>query len=146
METHEKYGNLQKKQITLVDNDGAKLKFLLWGEQVMLSNLFSVGSMLALDRPFIASFSNSEIETCEEIFLEYGSATQLYMVPSIQHEERVSVSLTQSRSQGSKLLNLSDQGSVISQVTLPCDSQGSIDFSLCPFRYCSHLLLIYMTR
>ncbi|XP_027165215.1 uncharacterized protein LOC113765288 isoform X4 [Coffea eugenioides] len=98
----QKYGNLQKKQITLVDNDGVKLKFLLWGEQVMLSNLFS--------------------------------ATQLFMVPSIQHEERVSVSLTQSRSQGSKLLNLSDQRSVISQVTLPCDSQGSIDFSLCPFR------------
>ncbi|CDO98770.1 unnamed protein product [Coffea canephora] len=130
----QKYGNLQKKQITLVDNDGVKLKFLLWGEQVMLSNLFSVGSMLALDRPFIASSSNGEIETCEEIFLEYGSATQLFMVPSIQHEERVSVSLTQSRSQGSKLLNLSDQRSVISQVTLPCDSQGSIDFSLCPFR------------
>nr|XP_027120139.1 uncharacterized protein LOC113737088 isoform X3 [Coffea arabica] len=98
----QKYGNLQKKQITLVDNDGVKLKFLLWGEQVMLSKLFS--------------------------------ATQLFMVPSIQHEERVSVSLTQSRSQGSKLLNLSDQRSVISQVTLPCDSQGSIDFSLCPFR------------
>ena len=47
--------------------------------------------MLALDRPFIASSSNGEIETCEEIFLEYGSATQLFMVPSIQHEERVSL-------------------------------------------------------
>ena len=36
----QKDGNLQRKLIILVDNDGVKLKFLLWGEQVMLSNLF----------------------------------------------------------------------------------------------------------
>ncbi|KAL3508164.1 hypothetical protein ACH5RR_033546 [Cinchona calisaya] len=134
LETQGKDGSLQKKQITLVDNDGVKLNFLLWGEQVMLSNLFSAGSMLALDRPFIASSCNNALETCEEICLEYGSATQLYMVPYIQHEEQVSVSLTQSRSQGSKLSNVSDQGFVVSQVTLPCDSQGSIDFTDYPFR------------
>lgn len=34
------YGSVQRKQITLVDNDGVKLKFLLWGEQVLLANLF----------------------------------------------------------------------------------------------------------
>lgn len=34
------FGRLQMKQITLVDNDGVKLNFLLWGEQVLLANLF----------------------------------------------------------------------------------------------------------
>ena len=46
--------------------------------------------MLALDRPFVASSVDTAIETCGEIYLEYGSATQLYLVPSIQHEEQVS--------------------------------------------------------
>lgn len=35
----EVHGNLQSKQITLVDNDGVKLQFLLWGDQVVLANL-----------------------------------------------------------------------------------------------------------
>lgn len=52
--------------------------------------LFSVGSMLALDRPFIASSEDSDVATCEEFCLEYGSATQLYLMPFIQHEEQVS--------------------------------------------------------
>ena len=52
---------------------------------------FSVGSMLALDRPFIGSSSDSALETCEGFCLEYGSATQLYLVPFLQHEERVSL-------------------------------------------------------
>lgn len=51
--------------------------------------------MLALDRPFIASSSASAFETCDELCLEYGSATQLYLVPLIQHEEQVSHSLVQ---------------------------------------------------
>lgn len=34
------YGSLKRKQITLVDSDGVKLKFLLGGEQVLLANLF----------------------------------------------------------------------------------------------------------
>lgn len=41
--------------------------------------------MLALDRPFIAS-----LESFNEITLEYGSKTQLYMVPLLHHEEQVS--------------------------------------------------------
>ncbi|CAK9138901.1 unnamed protein product [Ilex paraguariensis] len=40
LESRGKNGNLQTKQITLVDNDGVRLKFLLWGEQVLLANLF----------------------------------------------------------------------------------------------------------
>lgn len=52
--------------------------------------LFSVGSMLALDRPYISSSIQSAIEISDEFCLEYGSATQLYLVPSIQHEEQVS--------------------------------------------------------
>ncbi|XP_059646565.1 uncharacterized protein LOC132293205 [Cornus florida] len=129
-------GSLRRKQISLVDNNGVRLKFLLWGEQVLLSDLLSVGSMLALDRPFIASSVDSASETCEEICLEYGSATQLYLVPFIQHEEQVCIALTQNRYQGSRLLSALDpsQGPKFSQVTLPCDSQGSIDFSNYPFR------------
>ncbi|KAL6519770.1 hypothetical protein OROMI_032664 [Orobanche minor] len=131
-----KYGSLQRKQIMLVDNDGMRLKFLLWGDQILVANLFSVGGMLALDRPFIASAVDSSLEICDEICLEYGSATRLYLVPLILHKEQVSIALTQNRYQGSKHLtapNLS-QGQLVSQVTLPCDSQGSIDFSNCPFR------------
>lgn len=36
---HEKINSIQSIQIILVDNDGLKLKFLLWGEQVLLANL-----------------------------------------------------------------------------------------------------------
>ncbi|KAL6522893.1 hypothetical protein OROHE_016740 [Orobanche hederae] len=131
-----KYGSLQRKQIMLVDNDGMRLKFLLWGDQILVANLFSVGGMLALDRPFIASAVDSSLEICDEICLEYGSATRFYLVPLILHKEQVSIALTQNHYQGSKHLtapNLS-QGQIVSQVTLPCDSQGSIDFSNCPFR------------
>ncbi|WOG83438.1 hypothetical protein DCAR_0102613 [Daucus carota subsp. sativus] len=123
--------SIQRKQIILVDDDGIRLKFLLWGDQVLLANCLSVGSMLALDRPFIAS-----LESFNEFSLEYGSETQLYMVPLLHHEEQVSVALTQSRYQGSKLLKASEasQGPQFSQVTLPCNSLGSIDFSNYPFR------------
>ncbi|GAV70858.1 hypothetical protein CFOL_v3_14356 [Cephalotus follicularis] len=132
----ENQGKLKRKQITLVDNDGVRLKFILWGEQVLLANLFSVGSTLALDRPYIASATESAIETNDKFCLEYGSATQLYLVPFIQHEEQVFVPLTQGRHRGSRVLSALDpsQGPKLSQVTLPCDSQGSIDFSNYPFR------------
>lgn len=51
--------------------------------------LYSVGSMLALDRPFVTSSVDTTMDTCGEICLEYGSATQLYLVPFMQHEEQV---------------------------------------------------------
>ncbi|KAJ7955229.1 Nucleic acid-binding-like protein [Quillaja saponaria] len=132
----EKFGSLQRKQITLVDNDGVKLKFLLWGEQILLANLFSVGSMLALERPYIASSVESKIEASEELCLEFGSATQLYLVPYIQHEEHVCVALTQNRHQSSRLLSAFDpsQGPKVSQVSLHRDSQGTIDYSNYPFQ------------
>lgn len=52
--------------------------------------LFSVGSTLALDRPFISSSTDSAVETSQECYLEYGTATQLYLVPFVQNEEQVS--------------------------------------------------------
>ena len=45
--------------------------------------------MLALDRPFVADAADCNTMTNQEISLEYGSATQLYLVPFIQHEEQV---------------------------------------------------------
>ncbi|KAJ4951927.1 hypothetical protein NE237_028759 [Protea cynaroides] len=81
--------SLQRKQITLVDNDGVKINFVLWGKLVLLANLFSVGSMLAQGRPFIASTIYSNTVTAGELCLENGSATQLYLVPFIQHEEQM---------------------------------------------------------
>lgn len=45
--------------------------------------------MLALDRPFIANFIDSNHEESQELCLEYGSATQVYMVPIAQQEEQV---------------------------------------------------------
>ncbi|XP_016581758.2 uncharacterized protein LOC107879169 isoform X2 [Capsicum annuum] len=136
LEVQGKYGSLQRKQINLVDDDDVSSKFILWGEQVLLANLFSMGSTLALDRPFISSSTDSALETSEELCLEYGSATQLYMVPFIRHEEQVSVALTQNHHKGSKQSRALDpsQGVVVSQVSLPCNSQGSVDFSNCPFR------------
>lgn len=53
-------------------------------------NFFSVGSMLALDRPYIASSADSAVETSAEVCLEFGSATQLFLVPFVQHKEQVS--------------------------------------------------------
>ncbi|KAI3469287.1 hypothetical protein Pfo_025950 [Paulownia fortunei] len=134
LEVQGKYGSLRRKQITLVDNDGMRLNFLLWGEQALVANLFSVGSMLALDRPFISSAIDSSLELCNEICLEYGSATHLYLVPLLLHKEQVCVALTQNHYQGSRLLTASNHSCIVSQVTLPCDSQGSIDFSNYPFR------------
>lgn len=136
LEAQDKLGSLKRKQITLVDNDGVKLKFLLWNEQVILANLFSVGSVLALDKPYISCSAESNVETDHEFNIEYGSATQLYLIPFIQHEEQVSVALTQNQFQASRLLNAVDptQGPKLSQVILPCDSQGSINFSDYPFR------------
>lgn len=137
LEIQGKFGSLQKKQITLVDNDNFRVKFILWGDQIVLANLFSVGSWLALDRPFISTcIDSNSMNPCEEICLEYGSVTQLYLVPFIRHEEQVSVASTQNHYQGSKLLTAVDpsQGPKVSQVTLPCDSRGAIDFSNYPFR------------
>lgn len=45
--------------------------------------------MLALDRPFIANFIDNNHEESHELCLEYGSATQVYMVPVAQQEEQV---------------------------------------------------------
>lgn len=45
--------------------------------------------MLALDRPFIASSAEIGLDSNEEFCLEYGSVTQLYIVPLIQHKEQV---------------------------------------------------------
>ncbi|KAG0473385.1 hypothetical protein HPP92_015242 [Vanilla planifolia] len=128
-------GSLQRKQITLMDNDGVKINFFLWGEQVVLANLFSVGSMLALDTPFISSNPDSG-GMSEEFCLEYGSATQLYLVPFIVHEEQVQLTSTQMKHQGSKTSCTPHQSQIIkaSQITLPVNAQGSIDFSYYPFQ------------
>ncbi|XP_027368707.1 uncharacterized protein LOC113874692 [Abrus precatorius] len=131
-----RFGSLQRKQITLVDGDGVILNFFLWGEQTLLANLLSVGSMLALDKPYVASSVECDIKTSEDFCLEYGSETQLYLVPYIQHEEQVCVTLTPNRRQGSRPLGSYNpsQELRLSQVSLPRDSQGTIDFSNYPFR------------
>ncbi|CAK8563780.1 unnamed protein product [Lathyrus sativus] len=137
VEIRGKFGTSQRKQITLVDGDGVTLNFFLWSEQVLLANLFRVGSMLALDKPYIASSVECcDIQTSEEFCLEYGSATQLYLVPYIQHEEQVCLTMTPNRHQVSKQIGSYNptQGLRVSQVSLPCDSQGTIDFSNYPFR------------
>ncbi|XP_062212912.1 uncharacterized protein LOC133913709 [Phragmites australis] len=133
IESLEPFRCTERKQTILVDNDDAKMKFILWGEQVLLANLFSVGSMLALDRPFIANFVDNSHEESQELCLEYGSATQVYMVPIAQQEEQVLLTPTQVRSQGPRLSCLPTDN-VASQVTLPRDLHGSLDFSKYPFR------------
>lgn len=44
--------------------------------------------MLALDRPFIAHVDNHNVGS-QELCLEFGSATRIYMVPFTQQEEEV---------------------------------------------------------
>lgn len=135
LESELKFSTAHRRQIALVDADGVKLKFILWGDQVIVANLMSVGSMLGLERPYISSLEESAMEGKDEFCLEYGSATHLYIVPSTLQEETVCVSLSQNQCQGSKLL-----GSVgVSQVTLPRDAEGSIDFSNYPFRFCRRI-------
>ncbi|GJV11495.1 nucleic acid-binding, OB-fold protein [Tanacetum coccineum] len=55
------------------------------------TNLIILGSWLALDRPYVSSSVDSTLDSSEEICLEYGSVTQLYMVPFIRHEEQLFV-------------------------------------------------------
>ena len=45
--------------------------------------------MLALDSPYISNFAHNNHEEPQELCLEYGSATQVYLVPIAQHEEWV---------------------------------------------------------
>uniref|UniRef100_A0A453MD87 Cell division control protein 24 OB domain-containing protein n=1 Tax=Aegilops tauschii subsp. strangulata TaxID=200361 RepID=A0A453MD87_AEGTS len=133
IETLEPFGCTERKQIVLVDNDDEKIKFILWGEQVSLANLFSVGSMLALDSPYISNFAHNNHEEPQELCLEYGSATQVYLVPIAQHEEQVFLTPTQVRSQGPRL-SCAPVDNMASQVTLPRDLHGAVDFSKYPFR------------
>ncbi|VVA97937.1 unnamed protein product [Arabis nemorensis] len=130
LESELKFSTAHRRQIALVDGDGVSLKFILWGEQVIVANLMSVGSVLGLERPYISSLEESAMEGKDEFCLEYGSATHLYLVPSTLQEERVCVSLSQNQCQGSKLLGSGG----VSQVTLPRDAEGSVDFSNYPFR------------
>ena len=59
---------------------------------------------------------------------------------------QICVALTPYRHQGSRLLNTIDpsQGTQVSQVSLPCDSHGSIDFSIYPFQVSLHPLHFLM--
>ncbi|KAL8153669.1 hypothetical protein V2J09_011429 [Rumex salicifolius] len=130
------FGGTKRLQVNLLDNDGMPLKFVLWGEQTILASLLSVRSMLAIDGPFIASSIESAPETHQEVCLEYGSSTQLYLVPFTQKEEQVSISLTPNRTRGSNnSISLTPtQAPRVSQVTLPCNSLGSVDYSNFPFQ------------
>ncbi|XP_078445149.1 nucleic acid-binding proteins superfamily isoform X2 [Wolffia australiana] len=129
-EIQAKPGYVQRRRITLVDCDGISQEFVLWGDQTLLGNLLSVGSMLALEKPFLGTPINCGFGENEGITVEFGSATQLYLVPFVQPEEQVFIASTQSRSQRSSMpfaaawsKDLKD-----SQVTLLCDSEGSVDF------------------
>ncbi|XP_057856074.2 uncharacterized protein LOC131065551 isoform X2 [Cryptomeria japonica] len=134
-------GRLKRRQIFITDNCGSSLEFIVWDEQILLSNLFSEGSWIALEKPFIAQDSDCGIGTSAGICLEYGSATRLYCVPYVYHEEEV-ILPSQNLTQLTRPLNISNcttlecgfQGARTSQVLLRCDSQGSLDFSNFPFR------------
>lgn len=142
VEVQGKSGHLKRRQILIADSCSSKLEFVLWDEQILLSNLFSQGSWIALDKPFIARDSDCGIETTAGICLEYGSATRLYCVPYVYREEQVIVGPSQTCSQLVRPLNMSNcstlecgsQAVRVSQVLLPCDSEGSLDFSNFPFR------------
>ncbi|KAH9319006.1 hypothetical protein KI387_020775, partial [Taxus chinensis] len=135
-------GHLKRRQILIADNCGSSFEFIIWDEQILLSNLFSEGSWIALEKPFIARDSDCGIETSGGFCLEYGSATRLYCVPLVYHEEQVIVGPSQNLTQLIRPSNVSNcstleygsQGVGTSQILLRCDSQGSLDFSNFPFR------------
>lgn len=58
------------------------------------ATMCSIGSMLAIDRPFIASAFENDVDICGSVCLEYGSATQLYLVPYVRQGEQVHSSFT----------------------------------------------------
>nr|CAB3492592.1 unnamed protein product [Digitaria exilis] len=106
IESLEPFRCTERKQIVLVDSDDTKMGFILWGEQVLLANLFSVGSMLALDRPYIANCVDSNHEESQELCLEYGSAHRFMWCQLLNKKNSLEVSWRE-KEPGSLFVNLS---------------------------------------
>ncbi|KAJ7535259.1 hypothetical protein O6H91_12G025300 [Diphasiastrum complanatum] len=81
--------NHHSKQQTFVlsDNNGDLLPLVFWDESIILANLFSAGSMIAVESPIVSRDSDRNMQT-SGIFLEYGNKTRLYTIPVVHREEQ----------------------------------------------------------
>jgi hypothetical protein len=103
--------------------------------------------MVALERPFIATGWDCGLQNGAPICLQYGSVTHLYTLPYVPREEQVTVGSSQSVNKWAKHRTEQlagcgpredkNQSVFMSQVMLPRDSQGSVDFNNFPYRVCS---------
>ncbi|OQS00873.1 hypothetical protein THRCLA_05830 [Thraustotheca clavata] len=82
--------------VSPVKGDGASFLFVLWDQQIMLSQLLQPGDLLIVDSPFLhecdsgvdehaAIFSEvpSYVRVYPKVFLEYGSSTVIFRVPAV---------------------------------------------------------------
>lgn len=130
IEFHPQWNHVKQQTLFLVDEKLDSIPFILWDEQVSLAGLFSPGSMIAVERPFISQFGLPDSPHSSRFVLEYGSASRLYTVPFIHREEQVLLESTSLQSSAR-----SDEHKVaLSQLVLTRDSQGSVDYCSCPVR------------
>ncbi|KAH7424629.1 hypothetical protein KP509_11G016700 [Ceratopteris richardii] len=122
------WNHVKQRSLFLIDQNEDSIAFVLWDEQVSLAGLFSQGSMIAVERPFISQSDLHNNVRDSPIFLEYGSATRLYTVPLRHNEEQV---LLGTESQGRAKMSFGDHErspGMSSQLLLPRDSHGSVDY------------------
>ncbi|KAH9566231.1 hypothetical protein CY35_04G120500 [Sphagnum magellanicum] len=138
------HNHVKHQVITLCDDTGDSLPLVLWDDQISISSLLSEGSMVALERPFIATGWDCGLQSGAPICLQYGSVTHLYTLPYVPREEQVTVGSSQSVNKWAKHRTEQlagcgpredeNQSVFMSQVMLPRDSQGSVDFNNFPYR------------
>ncbi|KAI5080937.1 hypothetical protein GOP47_0004120 [Adiantum capillus-veneris] len=128
VEFHPQWNHVKQQTLFLTDQNHASMHLILWDEQVSLASLFSQGSMVALERPFISQTDPSNGQQDFAFFLEYGSASRIYTVPFIHDEEQVM--LGTASQERFKLSSGSYERSpvIFSQLMLPRDSQGCTDY------------------
>ncbi|KAF8708675.1 hypothetical protein HU200_030057 [Digitaria exilis] len=132
IESLEPFRCTERKQIVLVDSDDTKMGFILWGEQVLLANLFRFISLRLRNTKYFIILHNHE--ESQELCLEYGSAHRFMWCQLLNKKNRfVPFTPTQIKSQGPRL-SCVPTDNIASQVTLPRDLHGSVDFSKYPFR------------
>ncbi|BBN11032.1 hypothetical protein MPTK1_5g08480 [Marchantia polymorpha subsp. ruderalis] len=135
---------VKQQRLTLCDDNGVSLPLVLWNEQVSICSLLSQGSMVAIERPLIVYEQEGENNRAIGVWFEYGNRTRLYTVPYVPVAEQVTVEDTQPR-MSSMTPNLLEhdldwsrtetgQSASVSQVSVPRDPQGSLDFNFFPVR------------
>ncbi|MCO5590480.1 hypothetical protein L7F22_044450 [Adiantum nelumboides] len=139
VEYHPQWNHVKQKTLLLTDQNHVSMRLILWDEQVPLAGLFSQGSMIALERPFISHTGSNNYQQDFSLFLEYGSASRIYTVPIVHDEEQVTLATESPKKLKTSFRSHERSPVVFSQLMLPRDSQGSIDYCNFPVRKLQHL-------